>query len=200
MFVVKLGGSLMHTAKELVKEIVEYSKAENESILIVPGGAIFANTVRKVNASQESSHWMAVLAMEQYAYYLSDGTNARLTDNLDVKKGTHILLPYNLLKKKDELPHTWDVTSDTIAAWVALQLKATFIKATDVEGIYINGEVKKEIYAGELSGKETCVDAELPSFLIKNKMDCLIINANCPRRLVNAFKGKATGTLIKGYI
>jgi len=199
MIVVKLGGSLMHRAKALVNEIIEYSNEAVEKILIVPGGAIFADTVRRVNASAQASHWMAILAMEQYGYYLGNGTGATLVDNLDIdRNGTYILLPYNLLKKKDELPHSWDVTSDTIAAWVALQLGARFVKATDVDGIYINGVLEKELKASELIGKETCVDAELPRFLTKNTMNCEIVNGNCPGRLIGALRGDVTGTLIKG--
>ncbi len=49
-----------------------------------------------------------------------------------------ILEPYNLLKKRDELPHSWSVTSDSIAAWVAIQVKAdvsVLVKsANDQEG------------------------------------------------------------------
>lgn len=199
MIVIKLGGSLIHRARELVKEIIEYSNKESEKILIVPGGSIFADTVRKVDVSQETAHWMAVLAMEQYGYYLGNGNGAKLVDNLQIDDaGAYILLPYNLMKKRDELPHTWDVTSDTIAAWVAHQLKARFIKATDVDGIYINGMLERELEAKELIGKETCVDKELPHFLIKNKMNCEIINGNCPGRLSSALKSNVAGTFVKG--
>ena len=198
MIVVKLGGSLIHRAGELVNEITEYANKSGERILIVPGGSIFADTVRKVNTSQEAGHWMAVLAMEQYGYFLGNGTGAKLVDNLNLEDGVSILLPYNLLKKNDELPHTWDVTSDTIAAWAALQLKARFIKATDVDGIYINGVLEKELKASQLVGKETCVDAELPHFLMRHKMNCEIINGNRPGRLAGALRGTFTGTLVKG--
>ncbi len=198
MIVVKLGGSLIHRARELLNEIIEYSNAEGEKILIVPGGGIFADTVRKMNASEEASHWMAVLAMEQFGYYIGDGTNVKLTESLEFDENVGILLPYRLMKEQDELQHTWDVTSDTIAAWVALKLDARFIKATDVDGIYIDGVLQKELSASELMGKETCVDAELPRFLMKNRMNCEIVNGNCPGRLTGAFLGNVTGTLVKG--
>jgi aspartokinase-like uncharacterized kinase len=199
MIVVKLGGSLIHRAKEIVKEIVDYSDASGETILIVPGGSMFADMVRKVKASDETSHWMAILAMEQYGYYIADGSEAKIVDNIDIEDaGIYILLPYALLKKNDELPHTWDVTSDTIAAWVAHKLGARLIKLTDVDGIFLNGELKKELGAEEILEIETCVDGELPRYLIKNKMNCEILNGNCPGRLVNAFKGNVPGTLIKG--
>jgi aspartokinase-like uncharacterized kinase len=199
MIVIKFGGSLIHRAKELIKEIIDYSNESKDKILIVPGGSIFADIVRKVNASQEAAHWMAVLAMEQYGYFLADGTDARLTCDLSIEEGVSIFLPYAFMKRKDELPHTWDVTSDTIAAWVAKPLGTGFIKATDVDGIYIDGILRNEVNAEELIGIETCVDAELPYFLMKNKMNCEIINGSCPGRLINALEGNATGTLIKGY-
>jgi aspartokinase-like uncharacterized kinase len=199
MIVIKIGGSLIQRGRGLVREIIEYSNSDDETILIVPGGSIFADTVRRINAEEEAAHWMAVLAMEQYGYYLGNGNDAKLIDNLNINgKGAYILLPYNLLKTKDELPHTWDVTSDTIAAWVAQKLEARFIKATDVDGIYLEGELKKELEASELIGKETCVDAYLAHFLMENKMDCEIINGNCPGRLKNALKSGIIGTLIKG--
>ncbi|VVB93845.1 5-(aminomethyl)-3-furanmethanol phosphate kinase [uncultured archaeon] len=199
MIVIKIGGSLFHRGRELVREIIEYSNARDETILIVPGGSIFADTVRRISATEEAAHWMAVLAMEQYGYYLGNGNDVKLIDSLDIHgKGAFILLPYNLLKKNDELPHTWDVTSDTIAAWIAQKLGARFIKATDVDGIYMDGALKKELEASELVGKETCVDAHLPHFLMENKMDCEIINGNCPGRLKNALENGVTGTLIKG--
>jgi len=67
MIIIKLGGSLINSAKGLVKEIIDHSDKCRDEILIVPGGSVFADTVRKIDASQETAHWMAVLAMEQYA-------------------------------------------------------------------------------------------------------------------------------------
>ncbi len=199
MIVVKLGGSLIHRARGIVKEMVDLSNESGETILIVPGGSVFADTVRKVNASDEASHWMAILAMEQYSYYIADGSTAELVEDTGIEDaGVYILKPYALLKRKDELPHTWDVTSDTIAAWVAHDLGARFIKLTDVDGIFIDGELKTEIKAEELEGIRTCVDNELPRFLMKNKMKCEILNGNCHGMLMNTFKGNFSGTLIRG--
>jgi aspartokinase-like uncharacterized kinase len=199
MILIKLGGSLINTARTIVKDLIEYANSTDETIIIVPGGSIFADTVRMVDPGEDSAHWMAVLAMEQYGYYLADGTGARLIDSLEIPvPGTYILLPYRILKEKDELPHTWDVTSDTIAAWVAFQLGVRFIKVTDVDGIYLNGTLQKELLADEIIGKETCVDAELAIFLMRHKINCEIINGNFPGRLINALKGNFFGTVIKG--
>ncbi len=102
MIVIKIGGSLIQRGRELVREILEYSNSEDETIVIVPGGSIFADTVRRISADEEAAHWMAVLAMEQYGYYLGNGNEAKLIDNLNVHgNGAYILLPYNLLKTND---------------------------------------------------------------------------------------------------
>jgi len=199
MIIIKLGGSLIQRARTIVKSLIEYTNSTDETIIIVPGGSKFADTVRRVDPGQESAHWMAILAMEQYGYFLADETGAELIDSLEIPdKGTYVLLPYNILKEKDELPHTWDVTSDTIAAWVAFQLGARFIKVTDVDGIYLNGMLQKEVHAFEIIGKETCVDAELPIFLMRRKINCEIINGNFPGRLINALKGNIFGTVVIG--
>jgi aspartokinase-like uncharacterized kinase len=199
MILIKLGGSLIQNARTIVKDLMEYTNSTSETIIIVPGGSIFADIVRKVDPGEESAHWMAVLAMEQYGYYLADGTGAELIDSLEIPdKGTYILLPYRILKEKDELPHTWDVTSDTIAAWVAHQLGSRFIKVTDVDGIYLGGILQKELHADEIIGKETCADTELPIFLVRHKINCEIINGNYPGRIINALKGNFFGTVIKG--
>lgn len=200
MIVVKLGGSLLRVSRALVRNISSYSHEKGIRILIVPGGSVFADTIRKMDVSAETAHWMAVLAMEQYGFYVGDGTDAKMVDSLKFTgDGTFILLPYNLLRNIDELPHSWDVTSDTIAAWVASKVgESRFIKVTDVDGIYIDGELKSEINASELIGKETCLDRMLPEFLIEHKMTCEIINGNCPGRVIQAFGSRVIGTVVEG--
>ena len=41
-----------------------------------------------------------------------------------VIKTIPVLAPYRWLREADPLPHSWDVTSDSIAAWVARQVGA----------------------------------------------------------------------------
>lgn len=207
MIVLKIGGSLIEYAHNLLKKLcyLDYSAREPESIIIVPGGGIFANTVRdvsqKYNIFPDSAHWMAILAMEQYGFYLADLGKIKIIDDLDniKEKSMSILLPYKLLKKNDELEHSWKVTSDTIAAWIAKKLKARLIKATDVDGIYINNKLVSTISARELIGRETCVDLALPIYLIKEKINILVVNGKYPDRVINAiFNKKTIGTFIRG--
>ena len=103
------------------------------------------------------------------------------------------------LKANDELPHSWDVTSDTIAAWIATSIKCPIIKATDVDGIIINGELVKSVDASRIIDIETCVDKALPGFLIEHHMDALIVNGKHADRVEKAIMGEpTTGTAIIG--
>jgi aspartokinase-like uncharacterized kinase len=106
------------------------------------------------------------------------------------------------LKDVDELPHSWDVTSDTIAAWVAQRMNASLIKATDVDGIFNDEKMIKEMTLRELERMgETCADRMLPTMLIKYGMECVIVNGDHPERVVAAINGKKViGTYIKGNI
>jgi 5-(aminomethyl)-3-furanmethanol phosphate kinase len=96
--------------------------------LIVPGGGPFADTVRAVDArfglGDDAAHWAAILAMDQYAYVLAALVrSARVVHTPEAvglpMHGLPILAPFRWLRETDPLPHSWDVTSDSIAAWVA---------------------------------------------------------------------------------
>ena len=218
MIVIKIGGSLIGNARNLVSTLHEYALTEYERILIVPGGGIFADTVRTASEvygiSDEAAHWMAILAMDQYAHYLTDGMPARLitgiADISSIGAGALVLLVYDLLKKSESgsgsangngigIAHTWNATSDTIAGWIASQLDATLIKATDVDGVLRDGVELSEITASELIMMgETCVDPELPGLLLARSMNCRVVNGKNPDHVIDAIRGISRGTLIIG--
>jgi len=200
--IIKLGGSLLTKGRENVHCLSDYAEKHAISIVIVPGGGPFADVIKKLSdrISDDTAHWMAVLAMHQYGLFLADGElEIPLVESIDgLKNAGHIciVLPYKILKDDDCLPHTWDVTSDTIAAFVAHKLgEKSFIKVTDVDGMLDeNGLLIKRINAKELIGKEHkgCVDAELPRFLLQNRMSCVIVNGNVPARILDVIEGRDT--------
>jgi aspartokinase-like uncharacterized kinase len=216
LIVIKIGGSLIKSARELVRVLHRYALDEEERILVVPGGGVFADTVRTASdtygISDEAAHWMAVLAMDQYGQYLADGTEATLVTDIDegsIRAGVSVLLVYDLLKRSDGgegsgegngIEHTWNATSDTIAGWVASRLGAVFIKATDVDGILRDGALVSEITARELLGMgKTCVDPVLPRLLISRSLDCRVVNGGDPGSVIDAIRGGGfRGTVIVG--
>ena len=60
--IVKVGGSLYNQVPDLVPVL----NASKRPLLLIPGGGPFAELVRQVQADNDTAHWMAVAAMEQY--------------------------------------------------------------------------------------------------------------------------------------
>lgn len=194
--VLKIGGSLIAVSKDLISYLVE----ARVDALVVPGGGPFAETVRRYTAhlDETTAHWMAVLAMNQYGFYLAAPELAVIEDISTIKSGISILLPFKMLFENDPLPHSWIVTSDSIAGWVAHQLKANLVIATDVDGIVLAKKLVSRVEAQELKA-DTCVDAFLPQLLDIHNLDCTIVNGQHFQRVLDAIQGRdMIGTKIIG--
>lgn len=201
--VIKIGGSLIDVSRDIVKGLVSLSQ-EGGAFLVVPGGGPMADLVREIHQryrlSEETAHWMAILAMEEYAHFLADGTGAALTDEISRPvAGVRILLPYRPLMRDDKgLEHRWDYTSDSVAALIAWRLAVDFVKATDVDGVILEGEVKREISAESLIGKDTCIDQGALQILRRSGRRCLVLGGRNPNRFIANLKTRRGGTLIRG--
>jgi aspartokinase-like uncharacterized kinase len=133
MWVVKLGGSLAHS--EILAPWL-HALARTDAA-IVPGGGPFADQVRKAQArwrfEDRTAHDMAILAMRQYGLMLASLGGLRTGTSpdemaADVRKGLATIwlpLPENL--GAAGVPASWDITSDSLAAWLARQLGATHL-------------------------------------------------------------------------
>ncbi len=201
----------MPVAKELMRTLAALAM-EEYSFLVVPGGGPMADLVREIfsrgDLSQEAAHWMAILAMEQYAYFLADGTGAGFTEEIRrpvVTPKVEILLPYQALQKNDfGLEHNWDYTSDSVAMLVASRLSAPLIKATDVDGVIMDGKVVEEVSSSSLLGFESCIDQGTLSLLCGRlkesyKESCVwVMNGTDPERFAISLKKGKGGTVIKG--
>jgi probable H4MPT-linked C1 transfer pathway protein len=134
--VVKIGGGLLEHAGCLDTVLAAIADvARDEPLLVVPGGGPFADAVRRqderLGLSDEASHWMAVLGMDQYAHLIVSRLRGAVlvsdAAGLAAAIGAGripVLAPYAWLRREDTrredcLPHSWQVTSDSIAAWVA---------------------------------------------------------------------------------
>ncbi|MFZ2472679.1 MAG: uridylate kinase [Methanothrix sp.] len=206
-YVLKMGGSLMACSRPLMRALLALA-VEGYSFLVVPGGGPMADLVRKIYArgdlSQEAAHWMAILAMEQYAYFLADGSGAALTREIRRSKSdcsVQVLLPYQALIEDDlGLEHNWDFTSDAVAALVAAQLSSTLIKATDVDGVIMDGKVVLEVPASRMLGRKSCVDQGTIKLLcgpLKGS-SIRVLNGTDAQQFTNALKNGEGGTIIKG--
>src|SRR5437867_8983121 len=75
--VVKLGGGVLAHADQFDAALDAIGVAGRERrLLIVPGGGPFADAVRDIDRqlrlSDDAAHWMAILAMDQYAHVIAD--------------------------------------------------------------------------------------------------------------------------------
>lgn len=134
--VIKIGGAMATVPGALARVTAVVSAAAREhQLLVVPGGGPFAEAVRSFDArfglSADAAHWMAILAMDQYAWVLAD----RLQNSVVVDQPAEVLAaaargkvavlaPFRWMRSADVLPHSWQVTSDSIAAFVAGALGA----------------------------------------------------------------------------
>jgi aspartokinase-like uncharacterized kinase len=132
--VVRVGGGLLAGVEHFEAVLAGISDASRRvPLLVVPGGGPFADAVREVDdllsLPDEATHWMAVLAMDQYAHLIASrlpGSRLVMRSN-DIEAALYersipVLAPYRWMREADPLPHSWDVTSDSIAAWLAGQL------------------------------------------------------------------------------
>ena len=135
--VVKFGGGVLsHPAHFDAALDVVAEAASTQRLLVVPGGGPFADAVRYADGHLRldagTAHWMAILAMDQYAHLLVSRLRAaELVSDLAGIAGVldrgriPVLAPSRWLREVDPLPHSWEVTSDSIAAWVAGMVGAT---------------------------------------------------------------------------
>jgi aspartokinase-like uncharacterized kinase len=218
--IVKVGGSLAFYPEKLKALCIKLSEtSKKHRIIVVPGGGEFADVVRCMDQvfslSCNVSHRMAILGMDQYGLLLSDlmPNSATVNKLEDIKcfldsDGLPVFLPSTLLLSEDPLANSWDVTSDSIAVYIACRLQASkVLLVTDVDGVYksdpkTHSEAKliENISATDLlaMNERTSVDKALPKLLLQSPISCFVINGLFPARVEAVLGGQnAVCTLIK---
>jgi aspartokinase-like uncharacterized kinase len=141
--VVKLGGSTARAAE--MDAWIDALAAARRPLVIVPGGGPFADLVREtqksIGFSDTAAHRMAILAMEQFGHVLLD-RHQRLAAAQTLEELRQALaqgripvwMPSSLAISAADVPASWDITSDSLAAWLADKLDAAallLVKQTD---------------------------------------------------------------------
>ncbi len=202
-WVVKVGGSLfLDDAINLCKILV------GKKVMIVCGGGALANLIRKYDKEMDFSgtatHKSAVLCMDILGILLADKlpftkevNSFEEADKVINTGKLPILIPSRLLDDLDPLEHSWRVTSDSLSLYIAHQLKAKLLIATDVDGIYnhqpsqYGAQLIKNISAKKLLNfGETSVDEFLAKLLLQYGSSCYVINGKYPERVLSVIEGK----------
>ena len=128
---VKVGGGLLEVEGTLARACdAVAAAARHHALVVLPGGGPFADAVRDFEREHgltaDAAHWMALLAMDQYAWVLAERiagamlveSAAEVSDAL-AAGSIPVLAPFRWTRAADVLPHNWNATSDSVAAFLA---------------------------------------------------------------------------------
>ena len=194
--VVKLGGS--HAFAETLQAWLVAIEAGAGKTVLVAGGGPFADAVRlaqpRMGFDDSAADEMALLAMEQYAIAIAAvGRLFAVADSLSGIRSAlrtdrvPIWAPRRMVRKARDVPASWDVTSDSLATWLAGLLEARsllLVKRADA------GD--KPISAQSLAARGV-VDAAFPRFLAASGVAGFLLGPGEHRGLAEALR---TGTPI----
>ncbi len=131
--VVKLGGSLIGDPA-LTPLLASLARC-GAPLVLVAGGGPLADAVRalqpRLGLTEAACHRMAILAMEQTAHAFADlAPGLALTATPAEIAAAHaqgraaLWRPAAMALAATDLPESWELTSDSLAAWLALDLGA----------------------------------------------------------------------------
>jgi len=134
VWVVKIGGSLARDSV-LPHWLAMLAELGAGKLVIVPGGGAFADAGREAQAAWRlddvAGHNIAVLGMCQYAFMLKGICPSLevVTDSADVARVVRaghsaLWVPFELLRERPDDITSWDVSSDSLALWLAARLDA----------------------------------------------------------------------------
>jgi aspartokinase-like uncharacterized kinase len=134
--VVKVGGAVCREPSMRRRALTAVGRlAGTQRILVLPGGGVFADEVRVAQGtrgfSDDAAHWLAILAMDRLARVIAaelEGAQlitlrSEAAPVLDAGR-VPVLAPHAWMRAADPLPHSWDITSDSVAAFIAGALGA----------------------------------------------------------------------------
>jgi len=193
LIVLKLSGHLIKHREVIIETLRELrSLSRIVKFVLIPGGSVFADFVRELQRSMsfsdELAHWLAIKAMEMYGVYIMnlDESNI-LVDTYDLAETREaisrgkipVLMPYRIIKALNELPHSWSVTSDSIAIYIARLLEASIVVlAKPVDGILDEkGNLVRRITITDLMRLDTnIIDSHSTQLICRAKIPLVIYN------------------------
>ncbi len=179
MKVIKLGGSLMADIDALTTCLNTIEQKAKERVVIVPGGGIFAEQVRLVQKqwlfNDAIAHEMAVLAIQQMALLFKSIKPSFLVANqvstIDNSAPVVVWSPDIEELNSASISANWEVTSDSLAAWLATQLKADELVLVKSSEIPVNLSIQQ-------LQKQGIVDMAFPEYIKNASYKITLLNKN----------------------
>lgn len=167
MKVIKLGGSLLNTGQFF--DCLKHIAKTNEQTVVVCGGGLFANQVRKAQKiwhfDDVAAHEMAILAMQQVAIMCQNlCPQFVIASSVSSIQNNHFVIwsPDITVLNAEKISATWNITSDSLAAWLATRTNAeklVVVKACDVNSDLAVAELMKRFIV-DLAFEEFVKDAK----------------------------------------
>jgi aspartokinase-like uncharacterized kinase len=195
--VVKLGGS--HAFSAHLKDWLGALARCAGHIVVVPGGKPFSDAVRaaqpRIGFDDRAAHHMALLAMEQYGCALTSlhGSYVLASSLTAIRRAVRegrvpVWCPARMTLRASDVGWSWDVTSDSLAAWLAGRVGAARLML--VKHVAPDPPVD----ADELAARDI-VDAAFPAML--GAVDACIAGAGDHAKVAEAIlSGWLAGTPI----
>ncbi|ACK51325.1 aspartate/glutamate/uridylate kinase [Methylocella silvestris BL2] len=194
LIVAKLGGSLAGSPQR--DAWLAALVASTRRLVLVTGGGPFAGAVRAAQAAmgfdEAIAHRLALLAMEQYAIVIAARQDrfalAATRDDIAAALARNripVWLPSAMALAAAEIPQSWDMTSDSLAAWLAGELAAAqllLIKSSNVE---------EPASARGLAG-DGVVDPLFPHFAARSRASVFFAGPACLHHARERFSSGAT--------
>jgi aspartokinase-like uncharacterized kinase len=200
LWIVKIGGSLARSSQ--LKRWLAVLAAAGSAAIIVPGGGPFADQVRALQKRHRfddaTAHHMALLAMEQYGRMLAGlqpglQPAASRSEIARVRRAGRaaVWMPTRMVLADPQIAASWDITSDSLAAWLAGKLEAD--RLVLVKSVAIaEGSVPASILA-----RRGIVDPAFPGYLARGAREVWCIDDARHIEMAAALKsGRGPGTQI----
>ena len=197
--IVKLGGSLAGSVR--LADWLEALARCGGRVVVVPGGGPFADVVREAQSvmgfGDETAHELALLAMAQYGRalaVLSPGFVVAGSSEA-IRQALHagvvpIWSPEEMVLAAD-MPASWDVTSDSLAVWLAGCVGAARLLLVK-HGAFSDAPVS----AVDLAARGV-VDRAFPRYLASGGAPAFVVRADDPSAVAEAVgQDRTVGTVI----
>lgn len=195
MWVVKLGGSL--AASDGLRSWLRALSGRSD-LVVVPGGGPFADQVRAAQArwrfDDSAAHHLALLAMEQFGRMLCAlqaglVPAARPLEIRDLMRNgeTPVWMPTQMVLGAPLIAHSWDVTSDSLAAWLCNRLGAEgllLVKSAPLAGVPTDPWVLSE---------RGIVDRAFPGYAQVLRVPIHLLSDANPDRLATVLPRQSSG-------